>query len=34
MDLGAVVGWARDLASAVESGDGPVDAGERAPRLR
>ncbi|MFD5583932.1 DUF309 domain-containing protein [Streptomyces sp. NPDC127063] len=34
MDLGAVVGWARDLASAVESGEGPVDAGERAPRLR
>ncbi|CAL9655209.1 DUF309 domain-containing protein [Streptomyces sp. enrichment culture] len=33
MDLGAVAGWARDLAGEVEAG-GSVDAGARAPRLR
>ena len=34
MDLAGVVAWARGLADVVERGDGPVDAGERAPRLR
>ncbi|MEU8732857.1 MULTISPECIES: DUF309 domain-containing protein [Streptomyces] len=33
MDLGAVAGWARELAGEVESG-GAVDAAARAPRLR
>ncbi|MGQ4425325.1 DUF309 domain-containing protein, partial [Streptomyces violaceoruber] len=33
MDLGAVAGWARELAGEVEGG-GSVDAAARAPRLR
>ncbi|MFF9622380.1 DUF309 domain-containing protein [Streptomyces griseosporeus] len=34
MDLAGVADWARGLAARVESGEGPVDAGEQAPRLR
>ncbi|WP_371667942.1 DUF309 domain-containing protein [Streptomyces sp. NBC_00289] len=34
MDLAALADWARTLAEAVEGGAGPVDARERAPRLR
>ncbi|WP_367319431.1 DUF309 domain-containing protein [Streptomyces sp. HUAS ZL42] len=34
MDLDGVIDWARELAEAVERGAGPVDAKERAPRLR
>ena len=34
MDLAGVAVWARELAGAVERGDGTVDAASRAPRLR
>ncbi|WP_282701782.1 DUF309 domain-containing protein [Streptomyces sp. CC219B] len=34
MDLASVTAWARELAEAVESAPAPVNAGERAPRLR
>ncbi|MET7453004.1 DUF309 domain-containing protein [Streptomyces sp. NPDC005574] len=34
MDLTGLADWARELARAVERGEGPVDARERAPRLR
>ncbi|MFI5684067.1 DUF309 domain-containing protein [Streptomyces sp. NPDC051636] len=34
IDLAGVVGWASELAEAVERGGGPVDARARAPRLR
>ena len=34
MDLAGLAGWARQLAGAVERGDGPIDARERGPRLR
>ncbi|MEV0177489.1 DUF309 domain-containing protein [Streptomyces sp. NPDC050803] len=34
MDLAGVTAWARELADIVEGGSAPVDAGERAPRLR
>ncbi|MGP2443023.1 DUF309 domain-containing protein [Streptomyces sp. JW3] len=34
MDLGAVAGWARELADDVERGGAAVDAAARAPRLR
>ncbi|POX50139.1 DUF309 domain-containing protein [Streptomyces sp. Ru71] len=34
LELGRLVTWARELAGAVEAGAGPVDARERAPRLR
>ncbi|MEV0977392.1 DUF309 domain-containing protein [Streptomyces sp. NPDC049915] len=34
MDLGSLAVWARELAAEVEAGGGPVDARERAPRLR
>ncbi|MEU6086537.1 DUF309 domain-containing protein [Streptomyces sp. NPDC047085] len=33
MDLGGLVAWARELATRVEGGAGPVDAGAEAPRL-
>jgi hypothetical protein len=33
VDLGGLVGWARELAGRVERGAGPVDAGAEAPRL-
>ncbi|NUP15729.1 MAG: DUF309 domain-containing protein [Streptomyces sp.] len=34
MDLAGVIGWARELAEAVEESGATVDAGDRAPRLR
>jgi hypothetical protein len=34
MDPAGLIGWARGLAERVESGSGPVDAREEAPRLR
>ncbi|MET7475263.1 DUF309 domain-containing protein [Streptomyces sp. NPDC005648] len=34
MDLTRLIDWARELAGAVERGDGPIDARRRGPRLR
>ncbi|MEU3841110.1 DUF309 domain-containing protein [Streptomyces sp. NPDC028635] len=34
MELGSLAAWARELAAVVEAGGAPVDARERAPRLR